>query len=44
MIITTHDMQDIEALTERVLLIGHGKILLDGNIDELKRTSTEENN
>ena len=41
-IITTHDMQDIEALTERVLLIGHGKILLDGNIDELKRrTSTE---
>ena len=33
-IITTHDMQDIEALTERVLLIGHGKILLDGNIDD----------
>lgn len=41
-IITTHDMQDIEALTERVLLIGHGKILLDGNLDELKkRTSTD---
>ena len=41
-IITTHDMQDIEALTERVLLIGRGKILLDGNIEELKRrTSTE---
>ena len=41
-IITTHDMQDIEALTERVLLIGHGKILLDGKLEELKRkTSTE---
>ncbi|NLC44573.1 MAG: ATP-binding cassette domain-containing protein, partial [Clostridiales bacterium] len=27
-ILTTHDMQDIEALTERILLIGKGKILL----------------
>lgn len=36
MILTTHDMQDIEALTERILLIGKGKILLDGSLDELK--------
>ncbi|MDD6032139.1 MAG: ATP-binding cassette domain-containing protein, partial [Oscillospiraceae bacterium] len=28
-ILTTHDMQDIEALTERIILIGKGKILLD---------------
>lgn len=35
-ILTTHDMQDIEALTERILLIGRGKILLDGTLDELK--------
>lgn len=35
-ILTTHDMQDIEALTSRILLIGGGKILLDGNLDELK--------
>jgi ABC-2 type transport system ATP-binding protein len=35
-ILTTHDMQDIEALTERILLIGKGKILLDGTLDELK--------
>jgi len=36
-ILTTHDMQDIEALTERILLIGKGRILLDGSISELKR-------
>ena len=45
-ILTTHDMQDIEALTERVLLIGKGEILLDGTFDELKNrntSSTEKN-
>lgn len=36
-ILTTHDMQDIEALTERILLIGKGKILLDGSLSELKK-------
>ncbi|MEI3541422.1 MAG: ATP-binding cassette domain-containing protein [Acutalibacteraceae bacterium] len=36
-ILTTHDMQDIEALTERILLIGKGKILLDGSLNELKK-------
>lgn len=36
-ILTTHDMQDIEALTERILLIGKGRILLDGTLDELKK-------
>lgn len=36
-ILTTHDMQDIEALTQRILLIGKGRILLDGNLEELKR-------
>lgn len=35
-ILTTHDMQDIEALTERIILIGKGRILLDGSLDELK--------
>lgn len=35
-ILTTHDMQDIEALTERILLIGKGKILLDGTLEQLK--------
>ncbi len=41
-VLTTHDMLDIEALTEHILLLGHGKILLDGNLEELKRrTSTD---
>lgn len=35
-ILTTHDMQDIEALTQRILLIGKGQILLDGTLDALK--------
>lgn len=39
-ILTTHDMQDIEALTERIILIGKGQILLDGSLGELKRHAT----
>lgn len=39
-ILTTHDMQDIEALTERILLIGKGRILLDGSLEELKRRNS----
>lgn len=35
-ILTTHDMQDIEALTERIILIGKGKILYDGSLNEIK--------
>lgn len=40
-ILTTHDMQDIEALTERILLIGKGMILLDSTLQELKKRSSE---
>ncbi len=36
-ILTTHDMQDIEALTSRILLIGHGRILFDGPLETLKK-------
>lgn len=39
-ILTTHDMQDIEAIAERVILIGKGKILLDGTLDDLREEST----
>ena len=42
-ILTTHDMQDIEALTERIILIGHGKILLDGSFDSLLRSAGDKN-
>jgi ABC-2 type transport system ATP-binding protein len=36
MILTTHDMDDIEALCSRVMVIGHGKLLYDGKLDALK--------
>ena len=39
-ILTTHDMQDIEAIAERVILIGKGKVLLDGNLDDLRQAAT----
>ena len=43
-ILTTHDMQDIDALTDRIIHIGKGKILLDGTIDDIRKDydSTEE--
>ena len=37
-LLTTHDMQDIEALTRRIILIGKGRILLDGPLENLKET------
>lgn len=39
-ILTTHDMQDIEALTKRIILIGKGRILIDGTIDDIKKGNT----
>lgn len=36
-ILTTHDMQDVEALAQRVLLIGKGRILLDSTLDDIRR-------
>jgi ABC-2 type transport system ATP-binding protein len=35
-ILTTHDMHDIEALAERVIVIGAGRILADGSFDDLR--------
>jgi ABC-2 type transport system ATP-binding protein len=40
-ILTTHDTQDIEALCKRMILIGKGKVLLDGNFEELKHKFSE---
>lgn len=39
-ILTTHDMQDIEALSKRIILIGKGRILLDGTFDDIKRANS----
>ncbi|MBQ8218910.1 MAG: ABC transporter ATP-binding protein [Bacilli bacterium] len=36
-ILTTHDMADIESLTSRVIVIGHGKKLYDGSINDIKK-------
>ena len=38
MILTTHDMDDIEALCKRVMVIGHGRLLFDGGMDRLRET------
>ncbi len=37
MILTTHDMADIEALCSRVMVIGKGELLYDGNLTALKK-------
>jgi ABC-2 type transport system ATP-binding protein len=40
-ILTTHDMDDIESLCSRVMLIGAGEKLLDGDISLLRRGRDE---
>jgi len=40
-LLTTHDMQDIEALATRILLIGQGKLLLDGSFDDVRRVNPD---
>jgi ABC-2 type transport system ATP-binding protein len=37
-ILTTHDMDDIEALCQRVMVIGRGKIVSDGSLQALRAT------
>ena len=41
-ILTTHDMDDIEALCSRVIVIGEGRILFDGTLDDLRARVTTE--
>jgi ABC-2 type transport system ATP-binding protein len=37
-ILTTHDMQDVERLCERVIIVNHGSIVYDGKLAELKKS------
>jgi ABC-2 type transport system ATP-binding protein len=36
-LLTTHDLSDIEELCERLMIIDRGRILFDGPLEELKR-------
>jgi ABC-2 type transport system ATP-binding protein len=37
-LLTTHDLQDIEALCSRVIMLDDGRIIYDGGLQELKDT------
>jgi ABC-2 type transport system ATP-binding protein len=36
-LLTTHDLTDIEALCERVVMLDEGKIIYDGRLDQLRK-------
>jgi ABC-2 type transport system ATP-binding protein len=36
-LLTTHDLSDIEKLCNRIMIIDHGKIIYDGCIEEIRR-------
>ena len=36
-ILTTHDLSDVEKLCERVMIIDHGRLLFDGQLEELRQ-------
>ena len=38
-ILTTHDLSDVERLCRRILLIDHGRVVYDGSVEQLKALS-----
>lgn len=41
-ILTSHDMSDITSLSKRIILIGKGRVLYDGNLKKLKNKYEDE--
>ncbi|WP_248959176.1 ABC transporter ATP-binding protein [Sphaerisporangium perillae] len=41
-LLTTHDLGDIERLCRRVMLIDHGSLAFDGTVEDLKATAPDE--
>jgi ABC-2 type transport system ATP-binding protein len=41
-LLTTHDLGDIERLCRRVMLIDHGRLAFDGTLDDLMATAPDE--
>lgn len=39
-LLTTHDMADVEHLCRRMIIIDHGRLLYDGSVDALRRRSS----
>ena len=37
LLLTTHDLTDVEELCDRVMIIDHGRVLYDGTLDALKK-------
>jgi viologen exporter family transport system ATP-binding protein len=35
-LLTTHDMQDIEKVCSRIMIIDHGRIVYDGSLDQIR--------
>lgn len=44
MIFTTHDMQDIEKVCSRLIIIDQGKMVYDGTVEEIKKKYSNEKN
>jgi ABC-2 type transport system ATP-binding protein len=41
-LLTTHDLGDIERLCRRVMLIDHGRLAFDGTLEELMATAPDQ--
>ncbi|MGV9310141.1 ABC transporter ATP-binding protein [Nonomuraea sp. NPDC003727] len=41
-LLTTHDLGDVERLCRRVMLIDHGRLAFDGSLDDLMATAPDE--